>query len=218
MRHIGNQPHKTDDAGRNEHHIGVGEQLPQHLLAHIFVIRDAGYHHARSGRDDQRRDLSYQAVTNSEDGIDLGCLTKGEVVLSNSHNQAADNVDHHDQQASDGVASHELTSTVHGAVELGFLPHFLAAHAGFIFTDQTSVEVGVNGHLLAGHGVQGEARTHFGDPPGALGNHHKVDDDQDDEDDQTDREIATNQEVTERLNHFTGGVRASRAVHQHHAR
>ena len=95
-------------------------------------------------------------------------------MLEHTDGHAADQVDEQDQQAGDGVAAHKLTGTVHGTVELGFLGDFGPAGLGLALVDQAGVEVGVDGHLLAGHGVEGKPRAHLGNPPGALGHHHEV--------------------------------------------
>jgi hypothetical protein len=54
---------------------------------------------------------------------------------------------------------------------------------GFVLVDQAGRQVGVDRHLLAGHGVEGEARRDFGDAARTLGDDDEVHDDQDDEDD-----------------------------------
>jgi hypothetical protein len=86
------------------------------------------------------------------------------------------------------------------------------------FVDQAGVQVGVHGHLLAGHGVQREAGRDFGNALGALGNHHEVDDHQNAEHDQTHGKVAADQEVAEGLDHRARGAGAGVALHQHHAR
>ena len=53
-----------------------------------------------------------------------------------------------------------------------------------------------------------ETRRHFGDAPGALGDHHEVHDHQDGEDNDADNEIAAHDEIAERLNDMAGGVAA----------
>ena len=67
---------------------------------------------------------------------------------------------------------------------------FLAAALGFLLVDQAGGKVGVDRHLLAGHGVQAEARRDFGDAARTLGDDDEVHDHQDGEDDQADDEIA----------------------------
>ncbi len=136
-------------------------------------------------------------------------------MLRHANDESAHNVDHHDQQAGHGVAPNELAGTVHGAIKGRLLCHFSAALAGFVFADQAGIEVGVNRHLLAWHGVQGEARANFGDAARTLGDDHEIDHHQDDEDHDTDRKVATHQEMPKGLDHFPGRIGAGVTVHQH---
>ena len=73
-----------------------------------------------------------------------------------------------DHDAGDGVAAHELAGTVHGAEEIGLARDVRAAALGLLLVDQAGRQVGVDGHLPAGHAVQGEAGGHFADARGAL--------------------------------------------------
>ena len=61
-----------------------------------------------------------------------------------------------------------------------------AAAARLGLVDEAGVEVGVDGHLLAGHGVEGEPCGDFRDAGGALGDDDELDDDEDREDDKAD--------------------------------
>ena len=79
-------------------------------------------------------------------------------------------------------------------------------------------EIGVDGHLLAGHGVEAEARGDFGDTAGTLGDDDEVDDHQDDEDHDTDDEIAARDEVAEGLDDVAGGIGAGVALAEDQAR
>ena len=56
--------------------------------------------------------------------------------------------------------------------------------AGFVLVDDAGRKVSVDRHLLARHGVEGEARRDLGDAARALGDDDEVDDDEDDEDDE----------------------------------
>ena len=71
----------------------------------------------------------------------------------------------------------------------------VAALAGLVVGDQAGVEVGVDRHLLAGHGVEGEAGGDLGDAPGALGDDHELDDHEDQEDDEADDDVAADDEL-----------------------
>jgi hypothetical protein len=78
-------------------------------------------------------------------------------VLQDADDEAADDVDDHDQHAGDGVALHELGGAVHGAVEGAFVLEILAAPARLGLVDEARPKVGVDGHLFAGHGIETEA-------------------------------------------------------------
>jgi hypothetical protein len=88
---------------------------------------------------------------------------------------------------------------------------------GLLLVDQAGVQVGVDRHLLAGQRVQREAGRHLRDALRALGDHHEVDDHQDDEHHQADDEVAADHHVAEGLDHMAGRMRALVAVQQHHA-
>ena len=66
---------------------------------------------------------------------------------------------------------------------------------GLGLVDQPGREVGVDRHLLAGHGVQGEPGRDLGDAAGALGDDDEVHDHQDGEDDHADDEVAAHQKL-----------------------
>nr|GEX22846.1 hypothetical protein [Tanacetum cinerariifolium] len=156
-----------------------------------------------SSEPEARVTMIAAAVDSSSDG---NCATKP------SPMHAADEVDEQDQQAGDGVTADEFAGTVHGAVELGFLGDFKAAALGFGLVDEAGVEVGVDGHLFAGHGVEGEAGADFGDPSGTFGDDDEVDDHEDGEDDDTDDVVAADDHFTKGLDDFTGGGMAVLAV------
>ena len=109
-----------------------------------------------------------------------------------------------DDDGRDGVALDELGAAVHRAVEVGLGGDVGAALAGLGLVDQAGVEVGVDRHLLAGHGVEGEPGADLGDPLGALGDHDELDDDQDQEDHQADDQVAADHEAAERVDHLAG--------------
>ena len=71
----------------------------------------------------------------------------------------------------------------------------MAAPAGLVLVDEAGVEVGVDRHLLAGHGVEGEAGSDLGDAAGTVGDDDELDDRQDQEDHETDDQGAADDEV-----------------------
>ncbi len=142
--------------------------------------------------------------------------TKPRPVLEHADGDTADQVDEQDQQAGDGVTTDELAGAVHRAVEVGLLGHLGAPLLGLGLVDQAGIEVGVDGHLLARHGVQGEARTDLGDASGALGHHHEVDDHEDREHHDTDHVVAADHHLAEGLDHLAGSIAAIVTMQQHH--
>lgn len=119
------------------------------------------------------------------------------VVARGADDDAAENIDGGDDEARNRVAAHEFRGTVHGAEEGAFLFQLAAAALRFLFIDQAGRKVGIDGHLLAGNGVEGKARAHFRDTRRALGDDEEIDDDQDAENHQTDDEIAAHHELRE---------------------
>ncbi len=77
------------------------------------------------------------------------------------------------------------------------------------------IEIRIDGHLLAGHGIQGETGRHLRDPLAPLGDHHEVDDHQDHEHHQTDHIVAADHHFTEGLDDLAGGIVALVAMEQH---
>jgi hypothetical protein len=89
-----------------------------------------------------------------------------------------------------------------------------AALARGLLVDQARGQIGVDRHLLAGHGVQMKARRDLGDAARTLGDHHEVHDDEDREHDDADHEVAAHHELAERLDDVARGRGAFVAVRQ----
>ena len=138
-------------------------------------------------------------------------------MLCRADDDAAEQVDEHDQDAGHRVAAHEFAGAVHGAVEIRLLADLLAALDGLRLGDDAGIQVGVDRHLPAGHGIQGEARADLRDAPGTLGDHDEIDDHQHDEHHHADGVIASHHERAEGRDHMAGGIRAGVPVDQHDA-
>ncbi len=93
-----------------------------------------------------------------------------------------------------------------------------AALAGLVGIDKAGVEVGVDRHLLAGHGVEGETRRDFSGADGAVADDEILDGHQGEEDDEADDVIAADDELAEGLDDLAGCCRAFIAVQQNAAR
>ncbi len=162
--------------------------------------------------------MRHQTVTDGQQGVNATRIGEGHVVLKDTDQHAADEVDEQNQQASNCVTAYKLAGTVHGTVELGLLGHFGTTALGFRLVDEAGVEVGVDGHLLAGHRVEGEARAHLGNTPGTLGDDHKVDDHQDCEHHDTDDVVTADHHFTEGLNHLARSSMTVLTVKHDHPR
>ena len=115
-------------------------------------------------------------------------------------------VDRGDDQSGNGVSAHKLGGPVQCPEIIRLTLDFAAALLGCLIIDQAGVEVSVDGHLLAGHRIQGEAGGDFSDPPGSLCDHDKVDDHQNQEDDDPYNDVASHNELAERFDDRSSSV------------
>ncbi len=138
--------------------------------------------------------------------------------MEDSDEKAGDDVDGGEQNGGHGIALAEAGSAVHGAVELGFARHGFAAGASLVLVDEPGVEVGVDGHLLAGHGVESEARGDFGGAHRSVADHQKLNGDEGDEQHEADHVVAADDELSEGGDDAARGGDAFIAVQQDAAR
>jgi hypothetical protein len=139
---------------------------------------------------------------------------KAEAVLPYGDDKTADQIDKQDQHCGDGIAAHEFAGAIHRAKKIRLLRHLPPAACRFFLVDQPGIEIGIDGHLLAGHTVEHEARGNFRNAPGAFGNHDKIDDHQDRENGDTDRIIAADDKAAESLDNAARRTRSQIAVEQ----
>ncbi len=88
-------------------------------------------------------------------------LGDGQLQPDHAYGEAADEIDRHNDNASYCVAADEFGSAVHGSVKVGFAFYLAAAAPGLLLIYETCVQVGIDGHLLARHLVQGEPGCDF---------------------------------------------------------
>jgi hypothetical protein len=86
----------------------------------------------------------------------------------------ADDVDQDDDDPAMASPA-QLAGAVHGPVEVGSLSSSGGACGASLSLIRPVFQFGVDAHLLAGHGIQGEAGGHLGDARGPLGDDHEVD-------------------------------------------
>ena len=206
--HARNQAHAQGDRRCDQQGAGLGQHLGADILADVGGAALAGLHaghdDACADGDEQRRDLGDQAVADGQDGIHLHGFAGGQPALHRADQDAAQQVHRHDDEARDGIALDELHGAVHGAVELAFLFDHAAAFARFVHVDRAGAQVGIDGHLLARHGVQGKTGRNLGHALGALGDDHELHDGQDQKDDQADDQVAADHEIAEGLDDVAG--------------
>ena len=210
-RQYGNDAHH---GGGHAQRLGIeGQLLDQRLVGGAFDA-SLGNHQARGGRNNQRRHLRHQAVTHCQQGEGLSGVAKAHALLGHGDNDAADNIDAHDQKTGNGITAHKFAGAVHRAEEIAFRFQILAALLGFFFINQAGRQIGIHRHLLAGHRVQTEACGDFGDTARTLGDDDEVDDDQNGENDQADDEVALHDQLAEGLDDITRGSGALGAMPQ----
>lgn len=148
----------------------------------------------RYGRDEGRY-LRYQTVTDRQDRVSLRGNGDFHADLQDANAQTTQNVDECDQDAGDGIATHELARTVHRAVEICFTSDVIPSRSGLLLGDEPRVEVRVDAHLLARHRIQRESSGHFGHASRALRDHDELDDHDDEEDEKTQDVVAFDDEL-----------------------
>ena len=136
-------------------------------------------------------------------------------MLHHADSHTTNDVDGQNQQTGNSIAFHELRGTVHGTVKIGFLGDFRTAMLGLVLIDQPGIQIGINRHLLARHGIQSEAGTDLRHPAGTFGDNQKVDDHKDGENHQTNSVVSPNQDFTKGLDDLTGSIAALMAVQQY---
>ena len=70
-----------------------------------------------------------------------------------ANDQAANQVEEHNQNARNCVAPNKLRGAVHRAKEVCLLGYLGPPLLGFVLLNEAGIEVGVDGHLLSGHGI-----------------------------------------------------------------
>ena len=211
VRHARYKADQQQNAG--DRNPGAGDaDLAADILGHVMLRGNAGDDDRGGDRQKKGWNLRHKAVADRQQYIGLGRDADRQVMLRQADDQAADNIDHKNQDRGDGVALDEFRGTIHGAVKVGLLGDFLTPDLGFLIRQHAGIEIGVDRHLLARHRIKGKARRHFRHPAGTAGDNDKVDDDQDQEDKQPDGVIAGNDKVSKGFNNLSCGVRPGVAL------
>ena len=205
LRHSGNQGQSQQNSTHNPQRTRGLEHLLANVHAQRLVGGSARHHDAPRHGYQQRRDNRHQSVTHGQDGIGLHGLRKVHALLEYSDEQPSNDVDDHDEDCGQRIPLAEAGCAVHGAAELRFGCHRIAARAGLVGGDEPGIQVGVDGHLLARHGVEREAGRDLGGTNGAVADHQILNRDQRQKYDKADYIVAANHKLAECLNYLSRG-------------
>ena len=179
------------------HDLRYAEQLLDDGRAEIRFLAALCHQHAGGQRDQQRGNLAHQAVTDGEDAVIVQRGHGIHIVAQHAHGKAAQQIDESQQKACDGVSLDILHGTVHGTEEAGFLLNLVTPLFRFPVIDGSCIQIGVNGHLLTGHGVQREPGRHLSHTLRTFVDDQELNHDQNDEYDCPDNQIAAAYELSE---------------------
>ena len=115
----------------------------------------------------------------------------------NAQRDTADDIDRRDDESGRGISLNILRGTVHGAEEARLILELLSAGRRLLIRDGAGIQVSVDGHLFAGHGIQRESGRDLGDTFGTFVDDDQLHDDQDDVDHDTDDQITAADELAE---------------------
>ena len=214
MRKPGDQPEDCQKPRGGPDRFRIHQHLAGDVSAEIRFGCRTGDDQAGGGGHEQRGDLRHQALADRQNGIVLGGLHDAEALLEHPNGEPADDVDHDDDHGGNRVAPDEFARAVHRAVKIRLISDFLSPSSRFALIDKPRVQIRVDAHLLAGHGIQRKARRDFGDAARALGNHDEIDDDQDREHHNADRIVSAHDEIAERFNDVPRGCLSFVAVQE----
>ena len=213
VRQAGNEPQSDQHAAADEERPRAREQLARDVVAEVVLAGCTGDDDAGRGRDQERGNLRSEPVADRQQRERRNRLRELHALLHDADGDAGEKVDDDDDDAGDRIAAHELRRTVHGAIEVRLVLDLESPLACLVVGDLTCVQVSIDRHLLAGHGIEREARGDLGNTPRTLRDYHKLYHHDYQEHDDADDHVAADDEVAEALHHA-----ARIAVRQDHAR
>ncbi len=200
-RHDGEE---RQHAREDEKDAVVAEELRDHVRTEVALRARARDDEARRRRDEERRNLRDEALADGQQRVLLERLHGAEVSLQHADDEAACDVDEHDDDGGDGIALDELRGTIHRTEEVRLVLDLLTPHLRLRVRDRALVEVGIDRHLFAGHRIEREASGHLSDAFRSLRDDDEVDADEDDEHDEADDRVTADNEISERRDDLAG--------------
>ena len=139
---------------------------------------------------------------------------EGNALLDDADKKTGDDVDGGDQNRSQCVSLIEAGRAVHGAIKFRFVRDLFAAGPGLHFVDQSGIQVSVDRHLFAGHGIESESRRDFRGSHRAVADHDVLNRDQGKKQDEADNVVAADDKLAKGLNHASRGGSAFRSMQE----
>ncbi len=164
-----------------------------------LLARGPGDEDAGGRRQNERRNLRDEPVADGQEPVALERVADAHPPLRDADREAAEDVDGRDDERRDDVPLHELHRAIHRAVELALARQSPAPLPRLVPVERAGADLRVDGHLLAGHRVEHEARGDLGDPLAPLRDDDELDDREDEEHDAADDVVPPHDERPERV-------------------
>ncbi len=204
---------QADQPGGDKQRARGVENLPGNVAAHRRVRRRPRHHQTRRRGNQQGRYLRDQSFADGQQRVVLQDLHHV-LPFAQAHGKAAENVQNDNDNRRNRIAPDKLVRAVHCAVKIRFLPDSLAPGPRLLLIDNARVQIGVNRHLLARHGIQSKPRRHFRHAPRAGRDDHKLHHHQQQKHDNADHIIAADDHLPERRDHMARAARADNQLHR----
>ena len=169
----------------------------------VLLIRHPGDHDAGCDADQKRGNLRHHRVTNRQHGKAIGCFCSRHLVVHDADDHASNDIDDGNDQSSDRVAFHKLHGTIHAAVKLAFHGQQIALRSRFGWLQNAGLEIGIDAHLLARHGVQRKSRADFGNAFRSFGDDDELNDGHDQKHHDANHQISADHQLAEGFDHVT---------------
>ncbi len=159
--------------------------------------------------------LCHQPVPDGQQRVVLGRRRHIQIMLQDSDDEPTNDIDEQNHDPCHGISAHKLAGPIHGPIKIRFLGNIEATLTGFFLTDQTGIEIGIDGHLFTGHGIQGKTGAHLSNSARSFGDHDKVDDHQDQENHDPHCKIPPHQKVSKGLDDLPRRIRPGMPFQQY---
>ena len=193
------QQHATD----NVENSWLGSQLMNQIITQIAFGGSSSNNNTGSCRNQQGRNLIYQALTYSQQCVVLQGLLHCHITLYHTDDKTTGNVDDNDNNCRNGIALNKFAGTIHSTVEISLSLNLFTPLTGFSICNSTLIQIRINSHLLTRHSIQGKAGRYLSYTLSTLGDNQELNDNQNNEDNETYNCITTNYEITKGTNNLS---------------